>query len=89
MLYHIEVKHQGSYVASHIIEAPDALTAINLLESQYSGSVGVETSSVEDERGRGEQIEVVRNWLGYTFEARAVSPQSGTMTNQQMECAPA
>ena len=35
-LYLVEVTQQGILVATHTVEAPDALTAINLVERSYS-----------------------------------------------------
>jgi hypothetical protein len=73
-LYQIDVKSQGSCVAQHFVEAADALTAINLVESYYGEPVKTETIIVENEDGSLRQKIVVKNWHGYTFDARAVSP---------------
>ena len=73
-LYQIDVKAQGSSVAQHFVEAADALTAINLVESYYGEPVKVETVVVENEDGSLRQKIVVKHWHGYTFDARAVSP---------------
>ena len=73
-LYQIDVKTQGSSVAQHFVEAVDALTAINLVESYYGEPVEVETVVVEHEDGSLRQKIVVKNWHGYTFDARAVEP---------------
>jgi hypothetical protein len=73
-LYQIDVKMQGSFVAQHFVEAIDALTAINLVESYYGEPVQVETVVVEDEDGDLRQKIVIKNWHGYTFDARIVNP---------------
>jgi len=72
LLYRIEVKSRGSIVAEHLVVATDALTAINLVESEYGEPLDAELVSVETEEGRRQQMLMVKNWHGYTFDARAV-----------------
>jgi hypothetical protein len=72
MLYRVEVRRQGSLIESHVIEALDALTAINQVESQYGEPTHFEIVSIEDEHGRKHHVLMVSDWHGYTFEARAL-----------------
>jgi len=74
LLYQIEVKRQGCCVAQHVVEAADALAAINLVERYYGEPVEVETVCVEDEEGNRRHTLVVKNWHGYTFDARVIEP---------------
>jgi len=74
VLYLVEVKSQGSCIAQHTVEAVDALSAINLVEPQYGEPVEVETVYVENEDGSHRQKLVVKNWHGYTFDARMIEP---------------
>lgn len=73
-LYHVQVKRQGVHVADHIVEAPDALSAINLVENAYGDPVRLEKSLLEDEGGHRHQIMLASNWHGYMFEAWAIEP---------------
>lgn len=73
-LYLVEVKSQGSCIAHHRVEAIDALTAINLVEQHYGEPVEVETVYVENEDGSRRQKIVIKNWHGYTFDARKIEP---------------
>ncbi len=70
--YQIEVKSQGSHIAEHIVEATDALMAINFVERCYGEPAEVETGVVENEHGIRHHIMVVKHWHGYTFNARAI-----------------
>jgi hypothetical protein len=86
MLYDVEVKQQGSPIAHHIIEAVNALTAINQIESYYGESVRYEVALIEDEHSHMHRITVANNWHGYTFEARAIGLcASDKMVNLQLE----
>jgi hypothetical protein len=86
MLYDVEVKQQGSPIAHHIIEAVNALTAINLVENYYGEPVRYEVALIEDEHSHRHRITVANNWHGYTFEARAIGLYtSGKMVNLQLE----
>ncbi len=73
-LYLVEVTQQGTLLATHTIEAPDALTAINLIESYYSEPTRVEKVLIEDETGDLHQVMLANNWHGYMFEAQAIRP---------------
>ena len=72
--YQIEVKSQGSPVAEHIVEATDALMAINFIERSYGEPTEVETIVIENEHGVQRHIKVVKYWHGYTFNARSIGP---------------
>ena len=86
MVYDVEVKQQGSPIAHHIVEAVNALTAINLVESYYGEPVRSEVALMEDEHSHMHRIIVASNWHGYTFEARAIGLYaSGKMVNLQPE----
>ncbi|HEY83877.1 MAG TPA: hypothetical protein G4N96_02010 [Chloroflexi bacterium] len=72
MQYLITVKSQGSVVAEHTVEAPDALSAANQVELRYGEPVKIEHVTVELEDGRKRASIVVHNWHGYCFHARRV-----------------
>jgi hypothetical protein len=74
MLFDVEVKQQGSPVGEHRIEAPDPLTAINLVERRYGDPPKVEYASIEDEEGNLHPVLTVSGWHGYTFVARLGGP---------------
>jgi hypothetical protein len=70
--YLVEVTQQGILVATHTVEAPDALTAINLVERSYSEPAKLEEITVEDEVSNQQQGTVANNWHGYMFQAQAI-----------------
>lgn len=70
MRYAVVVDLHGCSVAEHIVEAPDALSAINLVETAYNLPVEISFVTVELEDGRKQNKMVVNNWLGYNFTAR-------------------
>jgi hypothetical protein len=72
--YRIEVSFSGKWVSEHTIEAPDALTAINLIEAQYGLPAQVEYKTVFHENGSKEHILDVSDWHGYSFLARQIPP---------------
>ncbi len=72
MQYLVTVKSQGTIVAEHKIEAPDALTAANIIELRYGEPVKVEHVTVELEDGRKRTSMVVHNWHGYCFHAKRI-----------------
>jgi hypothetical protein len=74
MLYQIEIRNQGSLVDYRLVEAEDALTAINQIESYYGDPPSFELNLVELEHGRKRYTLIVNNWHGYTFQARVVQP---------------
>ena len=78
MRYEVDVRYHGVYVASHITLAPDALTAINLIESEYGPPVRVEETAVEGEDGFEHIITVPHGWHGYSFEARRLEKRGET-----------
>ena len=80
MRYEVEVRHHGVYVASHIALAQDALTAINLIESEYGCPVWLEETTVEGESGFEHKITVPHGWHGYTFEARCLVEEETPLT---------
>ena len=58
--YRVEVQQRGSPVAFYIIEAPDALSAINRVELLYGAPVIVERTTVEDEGWESHRITLDR-----------------------------
>jgi hypothetical protein len=74
-LFQIEVKAQGCRVAEHIIAAGNALEAINLVETEYGEPVQVDSVLVENEDGSLHQVLAVKNWHGFTFDARVIKSQ--------------
>ncbi len=73
MHYQITVKNQGIPVATHTVEAADALAAIRQVELLYGEPVRVEFVTVELEDGRKRHEMKVHNWHGYSFVARKVA----------------
>jgi hypothetical protein len=78
MLYHIEVKNQGSYVAEYIIEAANVLAAINLVENYYGEPVRIEKAIIEDEDGSRHEVMIVNHWHGYAFHAQTIDHKTRT-----------
>ncbi|GAB4427114.1 MAG: hypothetical protein Kow0031_07080 [Anaerolineae bacterium] len=78
--YLVRVSQQGVVVASHLMCAPDALGAINLVEQYYYQPVQVEKTIFEDGDGKRREVTTASNWHGYMFEAHAVeaAPASAT-----------
>lgn len=74
MRYAVIVDLHGNSVAEHIVEAPDAISAISLVEAEYGVPVEVQFVTVELEDGRKQNKMVVNNWLGYNFTARRLPP---------------
>ncbi|MCB9100084.1 MAG: hypothetical protein H6632_11120 [Anaerolineales bacterium] len=75
-IYYVEVRQQGRYVACHLVEAAEALAAINIVERFYGEPVIVFKNAVEDKDGCIHPFTQTANWHGYTFEAWAVEPAS-------------
>jgi hypothetical protein len=73
-LYLISVTRQGTPVGIHTVAAPDALTAINLVEGYYSKPVRQERVLIEDESGSQYEATVASNWHGFMFQAQAIGP---------------
>ncbi len=71
-LYRVDVYNQGELIHQHIVEAVDALSAINLVEVQYGTPPKVEDATVQLENGRKEHVLIVADWHGYSFEARQI-----------------
>ncbi|RME47749.1 MAG: hypothetical protein D6796_07305 [Caldilineae bacterium] len=78
MLYLVTVKNQGIVVQERVVDAPDALTAINQVEREFGEPVTVEYVLVELEDGRKQPKMVVHNWHGYSFLARRLTPEEAT-----------
>jgi hypothetical protein len=78
--YMVRVSQQGAVVASHLINAPDALSAINLVEQYYYQPVQLEKTTIEDGDGKRREVITASNWHGYMFEAHATeaAPTSAT-----------
>ncbi len=72
MLYQIEVFSRGEFIINHTVEAPDALTAINLVEARYGEPPRMEETTIYLEDGRKEHLLLVTAWHGYSFVARQV-----------------
>ncbi|MBN1994691.1 MAG: hypothetical protein JW953_18470 [Anaerolineae bacterium] len=72
-LYQVEVSFSGQKVSEHTIEAPDALSAINLIETQYGEPPEVQYKTIHHENGVKEHVLVVLDWHGYCFLARNIS----------------
>jgi hypothetical protein len=76
MLYQIEVYSQGKFIIDHTVEAPDALTAIDLVEARYGQPPKVEEITIQLEDGKKEHLLVVSDWHGYSFVARQIKSSS-------------
>ena len=72
--YLIEVKKQGAIISTHNVVAPDALSAINLVEHHYTGPSGPKLAWFEGEQGDRHQVLASSRWRGYTFQARIIEP---------------
>ncbi len=68
--YVIEVSRNGETVSEHVVEASDALTAINLIEAEYGEPPTVEYKTIHHESGVKETVLVVMDWHGFCFHAR-------------------
>lgn len=73
-LYQVEVFSQGELIKLHLIEAVDALSAINLIEALYGPPPKVEDATVQLESGKKEHLLIVADWHGFSFMARQISP---------------
>lgn len=71
-LYCVQIYVKGEMISERSIEAPDALSAINLVEADYGEPPQVEYKTVQHEDGRRELALVVSNWHGYSFMARRI-----------------
>ncbi len=69
-LYRVAVFARGEMIAEHMIEAPNALTAMNLVELEYGPAPRYEFTTVHNEDGTKERALIVHDWHGYTFLAR-------------------
>jgi hypothetical protein len=74
MLYQVEVKKQGTFVANYIVEAPNALTAINMVESCYSEPFSLGKVLMENEHSHPCQVMLATNWHNYTFHTWGIKP---------------
>lgn len=70
--YCVEVFARGQRVSEHIVDAPNGLAAINLVEANYGEPAQVEYKTVYHEDGTKERLLVVTSWHGYSFLARPV-----------------
>lgn len=71
-LYRIEVFSRGQMISEHTVEAADALSAINLVETEYGEPPQVGYKTIYHEDGTKEHILDVTDWHGYSFVARSV-----------------
>jgi hypothetical protein len=68
--YQVQVFFSGQLIAQHIVDAADALSAINLVEANYGEPPEVAYKTIHHEDGTKERILVVSSWHGYSFLAR-------------------
>jgi hypothetical protein len=73
-LYRVEVYSRGVFFSHHLIEAEDALAAINQVETQYGQPPKVEETTIYFDDGKKEHLLIVSDWHGYSFEARQFQP---------------
>jgi hypothetical protein len=69
-VYQVEVSFSGQRVSEHIVEASDAMSAINLIETEYGEPPEVKYKTIHHENGTKEHVLVVSDWHGYSFLAR-------------------
>lgn len=69
-VYQVEVSFSGQRVSEHTIEASDAMSAINLIETKYGEPPEVKYKTIHHENGTTEHVLVVSDWHGYSFLAR-------------------
>lgn len=79
--YIVRVSQQGTVIASHLVNAPDALSAINFVEQYYYQPVQLEKTFIENEDGKLHEVTIASNWHGYMFEAQAIKTVPTTVTN--------
>ena len=70
----VEVFQQGAQIATHTVEATDALAAIDQVEGYYGAPLELEDVLVDQENCGRHHIMLVNNWRGYMFQARALQP---------------
>jgi hypothetical protein len=70
--YRVAVFARGQLIREHRVEAPDGLSAINLVEAGYGEPAEVEYKIVYHEDGTKERILIVSSWHGYSFLARRI-----------------
>ena len=75
--YRVEVFVSGQFISAHTVEAADALSAINLIETEYGEPPQVEYKTVHHEDGTKESALVVMGWHGYSFMARDLNKMAG------------
>jgi hypothetical protein len=74
VLFLVEVFQQGTQIAAHTVEAPDALAAIDQVEGYYSAPLEPVDVMVDQEDTKGHHVILVNNWRGFMFQARALCP---------------
>lgn len=74
VVFLVEVFQQGAQIATHTVEAPNALAAINQIEGHYGTPLELEDVLVDQEDSRGHHVMLINNWRGYMFQARALHP---------------
>lgn len=72
-LYRVEVFRNGRRVSTYIIEAVDALRAIDAVEANYGEPPQVAYKTIFHEDGTQETVLMVSGWHGYSFLARAIN----------------
>ena len=73
-LYQVEVSFSGQRVSEHLVEAADALSAINLIETEYGEPPEIKYKTIYHENGAQEYVLDVSDWHGYSFLARRKVP---------------
>ena len=79
--YIVRVSQQGTVIASHLVNAPDALSAINFVERYYYQPVKLEKTFIENEDGKLHEVTVASNWHGYMFEAQSIKTVTTSATH--------
>ena len=67
-------------MGSHLVFAPDALSAINLVEMVYCRPVRPEKTFIENEAGQQREVTIADNWHGFMFEAHATEAAPTSVT---------
>lgn len=67
--YIVRVSQQGVMIGEHLVNASNALNAINFVERYYYQPVQWEKTLIENRDGKCHEVALANNWHGYMFEA--------------------
>lgn len=70
--YIVRVSQQGVVIGDHLVNAPDALNAINFVERYFYQPVQWGKTLIDYGDGKSHEVATANNWHGYMFEAHAI-----------------